>query len=307
MLTLCMNPSFDRTLTVESLQIGAVNRIREVQVDAGGKGLNVAAVAALLGREATCLCVLGQENGAAFQALLPSREHLRMAWFPTGGAVRTNTKLRSLDGAPMTELNEPGIQLTEAALEQLADRLEELAAGQDTVVLTGSLSAGCPPEYLCRLIRQLGAARCAVDASGAALRSAWQEKPCLIKPNREELEELVGALLPTRREILDAVRPMLQEGPTYALVSLGGEGALLCTRETCWQADALRVSVSSTVGAGDAMLAAALSALSLGPEEMLRRGTAAGAASVMTSGTGLIDPTVYAELLPQVQVREVTA
>ena len=41
----CLNPSFDKTVEVDALALGEVNRIRSVRVDMGGKGVNVAVVA----------------------------------------------------------------------------------------------------------------------------------------------------------------------------------------------------------------------------------------------------------------------
>ena len=43
--TICLNPCFDKTVSVDRLQPGQVNRIREARVDLGGKGINVAVVA----------------------------------------------------------------------------------------------------------------------------------------------------------------------------------------------------------------------------------------------------------------------
>lgn len=42
--TVCMNPSFDKTASVKALKPGELNRLCDVRVDVGGKGVNVAVV-----------------------------------------------------------------------------------------------------------------------------------------------------------------------------------------------------------------------------------------------------------------------
>ena len=105
--TICLNPCFDKTVNVERLQPGQVNRIRDARVDLGGKGINVAVVAKRLGLDVQCLGIMG-ENGAADLTSMMDREGLRHSFLTVPGHVRTNMKVYSLDGQGVTELNEPG-------------------------------------------------------------------------------------------------------------------------------------------------------------------------------------------------------
>ena len=57
--TICLNPALDRTVTVDSLVPGQVNRIRNARTDVGGKGVNVAVVCRRLGLEAK---VIGEDK-----------------------------------------------------------------------------------------------------------------------------------------------------------------------------------------------------------------------------------------------------
>ncbi len=104
--TICLNPCFDKTVSVDRLQPGQVNRIREARVDQGGKGINVAVVAKRLGLDVQCIGLMG-ENGSADLTAMMDREGLKHRFLTVPGHVRTNMKVYSLDGQGVTELNEP--------------------------------------------------------------------------------------------------------------------------------------------------------------------------------------------------------
>ena len=104
--TICLNPCFDKTVNVENLQTGQVNRIRDTRVDLGGKGINVAVVASRLGLDVQCIGIMG-ENGSTELTAMMDREGLKHRFMTVPGHVRTNMKVYSLDGQGVTELNEP--------------------------------------------------------------------------------------------------------------------------------------------------------------------------------------------------------
>ena len=141
--TICLNPCFDKTVTVEKLLPGQVNRIRDARVDLGGKGINVAVVAKRLGLDVQCLGIMG-ENGAAELTGLMEKEGLKQHFMTVRGHVRTNMKVLSLDGMGVTELNEPGTPLSEKALKQFTETAMEKTTDSEMIVLTGSLPPGCP-------------------------------------------------------------------------------------------------------------------------------------------------------------------
>ena len=141
--SICLNPCFDKTVNVESLQTGQVNRIRDARVDLGGKGINVAVVAGRLGLDVQCIGIMG-ENGASDLTAMMDREGLRHHFLTVPGHVRTNMKVYSLDGQGVTELNEPGTPLTAEMIGKFTELAEQATAESDMIVLTGSLPPGCP-------------------------------------------------------------------------------------------------------------------------------------------------------------------
>ncbi len=254
-VTLTANPSVDRTIEVDVLRPGTVIRARASRVDAGGKGVNVARALAAHGCKATAVLPSGGAEGAQLEALLAGAG-LNLLTVRIAGSIRANVTVAEADGTT-TKLNEPGPGLSQAELDALAVTLTDAAAQADWVVLSGSLSPGAPVGWYAGLIRQLGGTgpRVAIDSSGPPLAMAIAARPDLIKPNREELAELVGRPVDTIADVVGAALTLTASGVHTVLTSLGPAGAVLVRRDAAWHATAAALEPRSTVGAGDALLA----------------------------------------------------
>ncbi len=305
--TICLNPCFDKTVNVERLYPGQVNRIRDARVDLGGKGINVAVVASRLGLDVQCLGIMG-ENGSAELTSMMDREGLKHRFMTVPGHVRTNLKVYSMDGQGVTELNEPGTPLNEELLDRFTEIAEEYTADSDIIVLTGSLPPGCPEGTYRDLMTALEGKKCILDTEGKELELAAKgAHPFLIKPNLREMEATLGIELRTMRAIRDASLLFLRLGVKHSVVSMGAMGAMYIAEDKTLFAPALRVETKSTVGAGDAMIGGMLLGYEIEKDmaKAFRYGIAAGAASVMTEGTQLIVRSDFENLLDQVRIQEV--
>ena len=305
--TICLNPCFDKTVNVENLQTGQVNRIRDTRVDLGGKGINVAVVASRLGLDVQCIGIMG-ENGATELTAMMNREGLKHRFMTVPGHVRTNMKVCSLDGQGVTELNEPGSPLNPEILEQFTAIAEEETRESDMIVMTGSLPPGCPEGTYRNLMKALEGKKCILDTEGRELEMAAKgAHPFLIKPNLREMEATLGIELRTMRAIRDAALLFIRLGVQHSVVSMGAMGAMYISAEKTLFAPSLRVETKSTVGAGDAMIGGMLLGYEIekSMDKAFRYGIAAGAASVMTEGTQLIVRSDFENLLDQVKVQEV--
>ena len=302
--TICLNPALDRTVTVDSLHPGQVNRIRTSRTDVGGKGVNVAVVCRRLGLEAQVIGCAGVDGYAKLQAKAKT-EGIGCDFHTVEGAIRVNTKVFPLDGSGVTELNEPGPTLTAEDLDVFFDLAIEKTQGSDFVVITGSLPPGCPAHTYRELIRVLKVP-CILDVGGEALRLGVEAKPFLIKPNHHELAATIGHELHTMEDIRAAAQSFVDGGIRHVVVSLGKDGALYVGEEGCFYTPEIPVEVKSTVGAGDALVGGLLYGLVTGGSmrEGFRAGAAAGTASVMTEGTQLIIPDDFMRLIQQVQIQE---
>jgi 1-phosphofructokinase len=265
-VTLTANPSVDRTIEVAGLRRGGVLRALSARVDAGGKGINVARALTANGYRAVAVLPTGGAEGDQLVGLL-ARSGLHFVAVPVRGAVRANVAVVEPDGTT-TKLNEPGPQLDRAEVDALAAAMLTAASGGARwAVLCGSLPPGVPVRFYRDLVEQLHAAgvRVAVDTSGPAFRSALAARPDLVKPNREELAEAAGRPVDTLGEVASAGRLLCEAGAGTVLASLGPDGAMLVTPDGCWLATGPVREPRSTVGAGDALLAGFLGAMSRDP------------------------------------------
>ena len=304
--TVCMNPSFDKTASVDPLATGGLNRLRDVRVDVGGKGVNVAVVLKRLGVPVSCVGCLGERGRESFLQMI-RQEGVPFDYLPMPGEVRTNLKLLDNSTRAITEFNEPGISMDSAQLEDFLTLLREKAGESEYVVLSGRLPEGCAEATYQRCLKTLEGKKCVLDCAGETLLHGIKERPFLIKPNLPEIEGIMKKELRTLRGLRDAALFLIEYGAQNVIISMGKYGAMLVSRTDTFFAPALMVEARSTVGAGDAMIGGVLAGLSRGESlaESFRWGVAAGAASVMTDGTQLLRRPDFEALLPKVTVQEV--
>jgi 1-phosphofructokinase len=303
-ITVTLNPAIDKTARVKKLCPGALNRLQDVAVDAGGKGVNVSAVVSVLGGKTIAAGFAGGTTGD--ELLMRLDERAIPHDFVRAGTTRVNLKLIDDDGA-LTELNEPGPPVSPEEWRALEQKLFAYAARDVIFVLSGSLPRGPDDVYLrlCRALRERGA-RVFVDADGEPFRQALLAPPDYIKPNRYELLQYFSAPADTPEAALaEYCRELVGRGVSLAALSLGADGALFVTETACYRAPALSVPVRSTVGAGDSMVAALVYGLDKGlmPEQSMILAMAASAAAVTTPGTKAPDPALVRELETRVQLR----
>ena len=292
-VTLTPNPSVDRTVSIADLQRGEVHRATSSRIDPGGKGVNISR--ALTAHKAQTLAVLpaGGPDGHLLDELL-AEAGIEVNIVPIAGSTRANVALVEPDGTT-TKINEPGPVLQSGETQALLATAERcLSEHPRWLVGSGSLPPGVDDDLYAGLVRRCRDASVpvAIDASGPALRHAVDAGPSLIKPNLEELEELVNRRLHTLGDVHAAATDLVTHGVTTVVVSLGRHGALLVTATETAHAVASISTPLSTVGAGDALLAGYLYATGSGlaAQDALRTGVAWGAAAVSLPGSRMPTP-----------------
>jgi 1-phosphofructokinase len=254
--TLSLNPAIDQTARVPNFTAGRVNRVEWEQSDAGGKGVNVASFLADSGLPVAATGFLGSANAEAFVELF-ARKGIDDRCVRLPGRTRVNVKIVDAVLDQVTDINFPGLAPAPADLDRLLAAIDALCADTDWFVLSGSLPAGVPTGIYADLLRRLkGLGKTVVlDASGEPFAAAVDSGPAVVKPNIEELRELLGRPLGSQEDVLAAARALVERGVGLVAVSMGADGALFVERHSAVLAIPPTISVKSTVGAGDAMVA----------------------------------------------------
>ena len=308
-LTITLNPALDLTVRLPQLEPGEVNRSQALQTHAAGKGVNVAQVLADLGHKVTVSGFLGEDNQQAFSALF-TRRGFADAFIRVPGETRSNIKLAEDDGR-VTDINGPGPQVNDLAQQALLDKLDQIAASHDAVVVAGSLPRGIRAQWLRELVLRLKALglKVILDTSGEALKEGLSAGPWLVKPNGEELSEALGSPVDSVESQVAAATHLQTLGISHVVVSHGADGVNWFSRGAqTLHAQPPKVRVASTVGAGDSLLAGMVHGLISGhsPEQTLRTATAIAAMAVTQIGFGISDAMQLTTLENGVDVRALT-
>ena len=287
-ITVTCNPALDRSLTVPQFTADAVNRATGSRLDPGGKGVNVSKVLSALGAESIATGFLGGSAGDAIAAALDALG-IRHDFLRVAGETRTNLKIYDPARKTYTDINEPGDPVSAEDIAKLEEKLLSLAKPGDIVLFAGSAPKGLAEDATANWATLLKArgVLVAADQDGAQLKAMLAAKPFLIKPNDVELKELLhlpDTELPT---LVQAARGLVRDGIAHVAISLGARGALFADEQGVLYAEGMRVDAVSTVGAGDALTAALLSAIqsNFSREESAKRAVATATAKVTCPGS----------------------
>jgi 1-phosphofructokinase family hexose kinase len=297
------NLTVDRTLRLPELRPGSVLRPAAATVTAGGKGVNVARVAAAFGRRATLVGFCPQTAAALLDRLF-AVEPLELSGVVVGGDVRVAT-IYLEDSGRVTVLNEPGPQVSAEDWSRLEQRVaDELSTGRhETLVCAGSLPPGAPDDGYGRLVAigHRAGVRVVVDAARAALAGTLPSGPDIVTPNLAEADgvlsghsdEAVGEDRPDVPLLAcAAVRVLCQRGARSAAVTAGAAGTAFGDAvEVSW-VPAVAVPVVNPIGAGDSFVGGLVEALESGATglDAVVFAVATATASVEQELAGGVDP-----------------
>lgn len=305
-LTVCLNPSTDVTIEVDAVNVGKLNHVKSKSLSFAGKALNVAIGVSRLKGESYATGFMYNENGSMFEQAL-DREGVPSTFVWNRGRVRENYKF--IDNKSMlTEVNDMGDPVSANKQEELLELVASLSKKSDVMVVSGSLPQGVASEYYTKLFEAVAPGTLKIaDAEGPRLYAALRAGVDLIKPNKDELQNTLKKEMKSKEELLKGCYSLLDQGAKRVLLSLGKKGAILTDGTKSFYCKSINVAINSTVGAGDAMLAAATMRLQSGAplEEILRAGVAAGTARVTTFGQISFTKNKFDEIYTNLNVEEI--
>lgn len=323
-LTMTLNPCIDKTIYMETFQVGGTNIVRKTVEEAAGKGINVAVGLKHLDVPVKAMGFAYKEDKDKLYGKLDA-EQIPHPFVEVEGRLRVNQKIFDESKSEMTECNEKGTPVRQEDVERLLEILQDELTDASILVLSGSVPPGVDKDIyaiMTSMANETGV-KVVLDASGELLTEGIKAKPYLIKPNREEFEKTfirkedvevndieASDIEPSDTEeiMMSACDRLLSEGLTYICLSLGAEGAMLVSKgkrntegtlkeDTSSMGDksiiidkrpAIPVPIRSLQGAGDAMVAGLCKAIYEEREDkMLDYALTMAASTIALEGTAI--------------------
>ncbi|PLR75228.1 1-phosphofructokinase [Bacillus sp. V3-13] len=304
--TITLNPAIDTLYKLEQFLIGNATRTKNPVRTAGGKGLNVTRVVKLLGEDAVATGFIGGYSGQFIRSELK-----KMGVHDQFIEINEESRqcLAFVDNMDnQTEILPEGPFVTAEEQKIFKKRLIEILSNLDILIISGSLPRGVSAELYQFILmeakkRQL---KVLLDTSGQTLWECLSERPYMIKPNREELEQLLHKPLKSEKDIWDAIEILHRKGIPLVIVSDGRNGSFVIYEQKRYKVTAAKVQTVSAVGSGDAFVAGIAVGLArkLPIEETLILASACGAANALEEKTGFVNKERVNDLIKQIQITE---
>ena len=280
--TVTFSPALDYIVDLDELKVGAINRSKKEKMLAGGKGINVSFVLSNLGTKSVAMGFLGGFIGDYIQKQVQSKG-IDCDFVRLDGNTRINVKIK---GMVETAINGQGPEVGEEKIEELIKKLEALNE-EDILVISGAIPSNLPSDTYERILDRIKNqhVQLVVDTTKETLLKTLPHHPILVKPNKEELEELFSSSISNDEDLIFYAKKLIEMGAQNVIVSLGGEGAMLVKGDGSHLKQASpKGKAINTVGAGDSLVAGFLDEYvrSRDIEKAFKRGIATGSASAFS-------------------------
>lgn len=287
--TVTLNVSIDKAYKIKgSVESGKVIRVLECNNTAGGKGLNVSRVISICGEEVLATGFVGGHCGALVEELLEN-DNIKNQFTHVNSETRSCINILDENNIS-TEFLEKGSYVNKNEIDKFIEDFNKIIDNSNIITISGSVPQGVPTDIYATLIKMIKAKnkKVILDASGDLLKEGIKALPTMIKPNSEEMENLLGISINNREEVIKSAIKLYESGIELVVVSFGGDGALLVCEEGVYHGKPPKIKVVNTVGCGDSMVAAFSVAMERGYSntDSLKYAVSISAANAMTFSTG---------------------
>ena len=288
--TLCLSPAIDYNMYIDKVVVDGINKSNSETFHAGGKGINVSIVLKNLGVESVCLGFLGGFTGKYIKDYLDSKKIKNdFVWIDSD--TRINVKIKGITGE--TAIDGMGPVVKRHFLDELFIKLDKLKHG-DMLVLSGNTCKGVNEtiyeEILSRIDKDVVVV---VDSVRYLLYSSLKYKPLFIKPNKDELEEVLNVKISNERDLVSASLKLKELGAQNVIVSLGKDGAMLLDskKHIYFIKSNSQKEVVNTIGCGDSVVAGVIAKYLKNNDmkEATMYGVASGTASAYSEHFGVVE------------------
>lgn len=302
--TCTMNLAIDLFIETEEMHPFMVNRTKEDDIQANGKGVNVSLVLKMLDFPSTALGFSAGFTGKYIEDYL-QQEQIQTEFIEVPGMTRINVFTQVNQTGEEYKLVNQGPEIPQTAVHNFLNQIRALQA-EDYLCVSGSLPRGLSPKVLIEISRicQEKGIHLIIDSSDQEAMDCLPYRPFLLKPNEEELSSWFGRKMVTDEDYFVYGQRLVELGAENVLLSIGEKGAILFRKDRMFRGNSPKGKVVNTACAGDTMLGAFLAGyMNRRPlDETLRKSIAAGSSTAFRKG--LTDFLDVEELSKQIKIRE---
>lgn len=302
--TCTMNLAIDLFIETEEMHPFMVNRTKEDDIQANGKGVNVSLVLKMLDFPSTALGFSAGFTGKYIEDYLQQKQ-IQTDFIEVPGVTHINVFTQVNQTGEEYKLVNQGPEIPQTAVHNFLNQIRALQA-EDYLCVSGSLPRGLSPKVLIEISRicQEKGIHLIIDSSDQEAMDCLPYRPFLLKPNEEELSSWFGRKMVTDEDYFVYGQRLVELGAENVLLSLGKKGAILFTKDRMFRGNSPKGKVVNTACAGDTMLGAFLAGyMNRRPlDETLRKSIAAGSSTAFRKG--LTDFLDVEELSKQIKIRE---
>lgn len=302
--TCTMNLAIDLFIETEEMHPFMVNRTKEDDIQANGKGVNVSLVLKMLDFPSTALGFSAGFTGKYIEDYLQQKQ-IQTDFIEVPGVTRINVFTQVNQTGEEYKLVNQGPEIPQTAVHNFLNQIRALQA-EDYLCVSGSLPRGLSPKVLIEISRicQEKGIHLIIDSSDQEAMDCLPYRPFLLKPNEEELSSWFGRKMVTDEDYFVYGQRLVELGAENVLLSLGEKGAILFTKDRVFRGNSPKGKVVNTACAGDTMLGAFLAGyMNRRPlDETLRKSITAGSSTAFRKG--LTDFLDVEELSKQIKIRE---
>ncbi|WP_434793995.1 Tagatose-6-phosphate kinase [Terrisporobacter petrolearius] len=306
--TVTLNVSIDKAYKIKGcVESGKVIRVLECNNTAGGKGLNVSRVASLCGEEVLATGFVGGHCGALAEELL-EKDNIKNKFTHVKSETRSCINILDENNVS-TEFLEKGESISDEEINAFLDDFDKIIEDSNVITISGSAPQGVPTNIYTTLINMIKAKnkKVILDASGDLLKEGIKALPTMIKPNSEEMENLLNVSINNEEEVIKNAIKLHESGIELVVVSLGSDGALLVCKDGVYHGKPPKIEVVNTVGCGDSMVAAFAVAMERGYSNIdsLKYAISISAANAMTFSTGSFNSEDVDNIFENTQINKI--
>lgn len=325
-LTLCLNPTIQKSLCFQKFELGQVNRASQSFTDVSGKGINVSRVLAQLKKPVLHVTQLALEDENYFRTNLEN-QNISLCSILTSARARTCTTIieeKTSSACPpercITELVENGNKVDSGTEIRLKKAFDDILNGSfqaenqsekdkkiEALIISGSKAPGFNDALFAEFALKAYAEKIltVLDIRGRDLiellkclesnRINSLEVPMIIKPNVQELKETFAKQDAdfSIKQINDLLLMLFEKYGICSVITRGELSILAFDGKTFYDVPAVNVApqdIVNTIGCGDSFTAGFAAALADGKgfESAIKAGAECGALNARTVRPGCI-------------------